>query len=140
MQTEQHLQHAIQIASNAHDGQMDKLGNPYVSHCRRVASLLVSDEERVVAYLHDVPEKASAWTIDRLREEGFSAAVVAAVDALTRRAGEGDEEFVRRAISNPLAKAVKRADLEDNLVQAEEAGQPTDKYIRGLEIVTDDER
>ncbi len=54
---------------------------------------------------------------------------------MTKRVGEDDDDFVRRAIANPIARAVKKADLEDNLVQAEEAGLETAKYLRGLEII-----
>jgi (p)ppGpp synthase/HD superfamily hydrolase len=137
MQSEQHLQHAIQVAAEAHDAQQDKLENPYFDHCRRVANAVSGDEEKIVAYLHDVPEKASAWTLDRLKEEGFSQAVIAAVDALTKREGEEEEHFVRRAISNPLARSVKKADLEDNLDQAQRSGGDTSKYERGLAIIAD---
>lgn len=135
MQIEQLLQRAIQIAAEAHKGQQDKVGNPYFDHCRRVAELVMGDEERLIAFLHDVPEKGSGWTLDRLRQEGFSQPVIAAVDALTKRLGEADDEFVRRAASNPLARAVKQADLEDNLVQAEQAGLDTSKYLHGLKIL-----
>jgi len=133
MQTEQHLQRAIQIAAEAHKGQQDKLGNPYFDHCRRVADLVVGHEERIIAFLHDVPEKGSGWTLDRLKQEGFSPSVIAAVDALTKRVGEADDAFVRRAASNPLARPVKLADLEDNRVQAEQAGLDASKYLNGLE-------
>ena len=60
MQPQQHLQHAIQVASEAHGGQMDKTGHPYVEHCRRVADLVATEEEQIVAYLHDIPEKRRA--------------------------------------------------------------------------------
>ena len=54
---------------------------------------------------------------------------------MTRRMGETDDEFVRRAASNPLALPVKRADLEDNLWQAEQTGMNPEKYQRGLDIL-----
>ncbi|MGO8514004.1 metal-dependent phosphohydrolase, partial [Rhizobium ruizarguesonis] len=73
------------------------------------------DETRTVAYLHDVVEKGSGWTLARLREEGFPPAIISAVNALTRRPAEPDDDFVRRAASNPLSLPVKRADLDDNL-------------------------
>ncbi|MGO7867492.1 hypothetical protein ACC676_39155, partial [Rhizobium ruizarguesonis] len=60
-----------------------------------------------------------------MREEGFPPAIISAVNALTRRTDEPDEDFVRRAASNPLSLPVKRADLEDNLRQAEQAGKKT---------------
>lgn len=135
MQIKHLLQRAIQIAAEAHQGQQDKVGNPYFDHCRRVAERVAGDKERIIAFLHDVPEKGSGWTLDRLRQEGFSPSVIAAVDALTRRLGEADDAFVRRAASNPLARPVKQADLEDNFVQAEQAGLDTSKYIDGLALL-----
>ena len=131
----QHLDHATQIAMEAHKGQTDKAGQPYVEHCQRVAMLVSGDEAKTVAYLHDVVEKGSGWTLDRLKEEGFPPAVLSAVDALTQRPDEPDDDFVRRAASNPLALPVKKADLEDNLQQAEQAGRKTEKYERGLDIL-----
>ncbi|AIC30889.1 metal-dependent phosphohydrolase HD domain-containing protein (plasmid) [Rhizobium etli bv. mimosae str. IE4771] len=133
----QHLDHAMQVAMDAHDGQTDKTGRPFFEHCQRVALLVSGDEARTVAYLHDVAEKGSGWTLDRLREEGFPPAIISAVDALTRRSDEPDEEFVRRAAANPLALPVKRADLEDNLRQAEQTGKDKEKYQRGLDLVRD---
>lgn len=131
----QHLDHAVQIAMEAHKGQADKTGKPYFEHCQRVAFLVSGDEAKTVAYLHDVVEKGSGWTLDRLKEEGFPPAVISAVDALTQRPDEPDDDFVRRAASNPLALPVKKADLEDNLQQAEQAGRKTEKYERGLDIL-----
>ncbi|PDT02862.1 metal-dependent phosphohydrolase [Rhizobium chutanense] len=133
----QHLDHAIQIALEAHEGQADKTGRPFFEHCQRVALLVSGDESRTVAYLHDVVEKGSGWTLDRLREEGFPSAIISAVDALTRRQDESDDDFVRRAASNPLALPVKQADLEDNLRQAEQTGQKTEKYQHGLNLLRD---
>lgn len=133
----QHLDHATQIAIEAHEGQVDKTGRPFFEHCQRVALLMSGEEARTVAYLHDVAEKGSGWTLDRLREEGFPPAIISAVDALTRRPEETDDEFVRRAASNPLALPVKQADLEDNLRQAEQAGKKTEKYQRGLDLLHD---
>jgi len=131
----QHLDHAMQIAIEAHEGQVDKTGRPFFEHCQRVALLMSGEEARTVAYLHDVAEKGSGWTLDRLREEGFPPAIISAVDALTRRPEETDDEFVRRSASNPLALPVKQADLEDNLRQAEQTGKKTEKYQRGLDLL-----
>jgi len=129
-----HLERALEIATEAHDGQRDKTGRPYIEHCERIADTVDTLDEKIVSYLHDVIEK-SGWTRARLEAEGFSPAIVSAIDALTRREEEDDLSFVRRAASNPLARAVKRADLEDNLRQASAAGLPQAKYRKGLEIL-----
>ncbi|TXI03604.1 MAG: HD domain-containing protein [Rhizobium sp.] len=130
-----HLDQAIQIALEAHEGQTDKTGRPFFEHCQRIALLVSGEEARTVAYLHDVVEKGRGWTLDRLREEGFPPKIVSAVEALTRRSDETDEEFVLRAASNALALPVKRADLEDNLWQSEQVGKSTRKYHQGLQTL-----
>jgi (p)ppGpp synthase/HD superfamily hydrolase len=129
------LSDAIKIAESAHAGQLDKIGRPYISHCRRVADKQPDEERRTIAYLHDVAERAPGWTLTRLMGEGFSPGIITAVDALTRRMGETDDAFLRRAISNPLARAVKKADLEDNLAQMREKGGNGDQYERGLRLI-----
>ena len=130
-----HLERALEIATAAHDGQKDKAGRPYIEHLQRVAEAVDTLDEKIVAYLHDVIEKAPGCTRAGLEAEGFSPAVTSAVDALTRRDGEDDDMFVRRAGANRLARPVKRADLEDNLWQALAAGLPSQKYRRGLEML-----
>ena len=125
----------MEVATAAHAGQKDKTGHPYLEHLERVAAAVDTLDEKIVAYLHDVIEKGPGWTRSRLEAEGFSPAIVSAVDALTHGEGEDDEAFVRRAASNRLARNVKRADLQDNLRQAEIARLPTGKYRRGLEIL-----
>jgi (p)ppGpp synthase/HD superfamily hydrolase len=130
-----HLERALEIATAAHDGQKDKIGRPYLEHLQGVSEAVDTLDEKIVAYLHDLIEKGPGWTRARLEAEGFSPAIVSAVDALTRRDGEDDDTFVRRAASSRLARAVKRADLEDNLRQAQAAGLPSQKYRRGLDIL-----
>ena len=70
-----------------------------------------------------------------MRSEGFAPAVLAAVDALTRQGGESYEELVMRAGANPLAKAVKLADLRDNLAVTERTGGDGEKYRIGLRLL-----
>ena len=130
-----HLAHAIEIATAAHAGQTDKTGKPYFEHCRRVADAVETLDEKIVAYLHDVLEKGEDWTLDRLEDAGFSPRVTSAVLALTKQESEDDDHFVRRAASNKLSRAVKRADLEDNRRQAIAAGKSTSKYDEGLAIL-----
>lgn len=133
----QHLDHAIQIALEAYEGQADKIGRPYFEHCQRVALLVSGDEARTAAYLHDVVEKGRGWTLDCLKEEGFPSPIISAVDALTQRPDEPDDDFVRRAASNPLALPVKQADLQDDLWQVDQTGRDAEKYQCGLHISRD---
>ncbi|MBN1659339.1 MAG: HD domain-containing protein [Anaerolineae bacterium] len=109
------LDRAILIAAQAHLGQVDKVGEPYVLHPLRVMMAVEGETEQTVAALHDVVEDSTEWTLERLRGEGFSEEVVEAVDHLTRREGETYEAFVERAAGNPIARRVKLADLADNM-------------------------
>ncbi|MCJ8518653.1 (p)ppGpp synthase/HD superfamily hydrolase [Pseudorhizobium tarimense] len=129
---------ARRIAIEAHEGQTKKTGGPIIDHVARVAAGVEGEDETIVAWLHDVVEKSPEWTLDRLRQEGFSEEVVQAVDALTKRAGEEHAELVRRASDNSLARSVKRADLADNLAQAEVSGVDASKYRIGLRILEND--
>lgn len=132
-----HLERAVEVAEIAHEGQWDKTGRPYIEHCRRIAGQVETLDEKIVAYLHDVLEKGVGWTPERLAECGFSSAVLSAVEAMTKRQAEDEAAFVRRAASNPLGRAVKRADLEDNLRQARQVGASTEKYEQGIRLLSE---
>jgi (p)ppGpp synthase/HD superfamily hydrolase len=108
------LERAIRIACEAHAGQIDKAGEPYILHPLRLMLRMATEAERITAVLHDVVED-SPFTIEDLIAEGFAREIVHAVDALSRRKGEDYMQFVRRAAEDPIARRVKRADLEDNL-------------------------
>jgi (p)ppGpp synthase/HD superfamily hydrolase len=107
------IERARAIAESAHAGQVDKAGADYITHPLRVCDAVTGEDARIVALLHDVVED-SDWTLEGLREEGFSDAVVDAVDALTHRSDEDYFDAVRRARDNELARGVKLADLADN--------------------------
>ena len=107
------LKRAIAIARKAHKGQVDKGGAPYILHPLRMMARLFTEEERIVAVLHDVVEDGGV-SLSALRAEGFSETVIAAVDSLTKRPGETYETFVLRAASNDIGRSVKLADLSDN--------------------------
>jgi (p)ppGpp synthase/HD superfamily hydrolase len=108
------LEAALALAVEAHRGQRDKAGQPYILHPLRVMMRLETDAERTVALLHDVVED-TPWTLERLREAGYPEDVLRALDALTRRDGETYEAFVERLRPDALARRVKLADLEDNM-------------------------
>lgn len=108
------LQRADEIAAEAHAGQVDKGGAPYVEHPRRVSAAVSTTPEKIVALLHDVVEDCPAWTLDRLRAEGFGEDIVEAVDAMTKRRGEDYFAAILRARANTIARQVKLADLADN--------------------------
>ena len=107
------LQRAYEIAANAHAGQIDKAGIDYINHPLTVASFVTTDDEKTVALLHDVVEDTPVTLAD-LKAAGFSDAVVHAIDCVTKREGEALRDYLLRVKSNPLATAVKLADLRHN--------------------------
>jgi len=111
------LNKAIEIASIAHVGQVDKCGNPYILHPLRVMMNFCDDKDeaaQICAVLHDVVEDTSV-TLDDLRAEGFSDDIITALDCLTRRNGENYDDFISRILTNQLACKVKYGDLADNM-------------------------
>jgi (p)ppGpp synthase/HD superfamily hydrolase len=108
------LEKAILIAVNAHQGQIDKGGKPYILHPMRVMFSRKNEVEQIIAVLHDVIEDTDV-TLDYLRREGFSEEILSALDALTRRKDESYDEFISRIIINKTACHVKLADLNDNM-------------------------
>lgn len=108
------LERAIEIAARAHAGQVDKAGAPYILHPLRLMLSVTGNDERMAAVMHDVIED-TPLTADDLRREGFSEVVVDAVLALTKQKGETRMDAARRLAPNPVARAVKLADLRDNM-------------------------
>jgi (p)ppGpp synthase/HD superfamily hydrolase len=125
------LEKAIAIAVQAHGGQFDKSGAPYILHPLRVMFGVSSETERIVAVLHDVVED-SDWTLEQLRAEGFSEPVLAALDCVTKRENEDYFDFIARIKVNQLAITVKISDLHDNMNLAR-IPDPTEKDLQRLE-------
>lgn len=105
---------AIKIAAEAHMGQSDKAGDPYILHPLRVMMQLDTETERIVGVLHDVLEDTTV-DVTELLKQGFSGQVIEAMDSVTRRKEESYFEFIQRAKRNPIGKKVKIADLKDNM-------------------------
>jgi len=108
------LQRAIAIAAKAHEGQVDKAGNPYLDHPLFVMKNVNSLEQKIVAVLHDAVED-SELTLDQLRSEGFPEILVSAIEAITKIEGEAYATYLERVIANPIALPVKIADVTHNL-------------------------
>lgn len=110
---------AKEVATQAHQGQVDKNGSPYIGHPGRVAGHVTRhaaaedlEAAQAVAWLHDVVEDTPVTLADLAQQ--FPAEVVAAVDAMTKRANEDRDAYYRRVRANRIARAVKQADLDDN--------------------------
>ena len=112
------LEDAIALAAKLHQGQKELGGRPYILHPLQVMldPTLTSNEERIVAVLHDVVEDCNI-TLAELADMGYSSAVVEALDYLTKRPHEEAdyEAFIERVSTGPLlARKVKLADLRHN--------------------------
>lgn len=138
------LEKAISIAALAHEGVRDKAGSPYVLHPLRVMAQMKTDEERIVAVLHDVVED-TGWTFDRLAAEGFGPSVLDALRSVTKRPEDEDGPndgpdvklerylaFIARAAAHPIGRKVKLADLADNM-DLSRIASPTQRDLRRLE-------
>lgn len=135
------LAKAIAIAANAHlTHAPDKGGAPYILHPLRLMLRMDSDTARMVAVLHDVVEDHAdeGYTFDFLAAEGIPGEVIAALRCVTKTgAEERDSEgkymdFVRRAATDPIARQVKIADLEDNMNLLRIAAELSDRDLARL--------
>lgn len=115
------------VAAEAHRGQVDKAGQPYLNHPKAVARALeeYGETAMMAGWLHDVVED-SRFTLEDLRDYGFPPEVVAAVDSVTRRDGETYMDMIRRAAADPLGRLVKIADVSHNSDEARLAKLPAD--------------
>ncbi|MFO7731267.1 MAG: HD domain-containing protein [Spirochaetia bacterium] len=108
------LEEAIELALEAHRGQTQRNGAPYILHSLYVMQQVNGEVRQTAAVLHDVLED-SPMTLDDLRSKGFSEQVVSLVDALSRRAAETYEQYIQRLAKTPAAIPIKLADLRHNM-------------------------
>lgn len=125
------LDKAIEIAAKAHAGATRANGTPYILHPIRVMMRHSYLVEMIVAVLHDVVEDNEDFTIDGLRQEGFSEEVLEALTVLTHVDGIPYDEYIRGIATNKLATAVKISDLRDNM-NIEELPTVKDRFLSRL--------
>lgn len=110
------LERAIEIAREAHRGQVDKAGEEYIGHPLRVMEAGRTLEEKIVGVLHDVVEDSKVWSFERLEQEGFAPEIIEALRCVTKLSAEEPyDRFIACVKGNPLAVAVKLNDLSDNM-------------------------
>lgn len=133
--SESGLQHqlmaAIRIATNAHDGQFDKIGMPYILHPMAVADTFEPDElsERIVSVLHDVLEDTS-MTVRDLSRAGITPRLCAAVESITKRKGEPLARYYARVKCDSISLRVKYRDIKHNLSYRRQKYLPLADRIR----------
>ena len=104
---------AMKIAFAAHKEQVDKSGLPYIFHPFHLAEQMETEETVCAALLHDVAEDTEI-TLEELQKEGFPRQVLAALALLTHYEAVPYMEYVAKVKENPVARAVKLADLRHN--------------------------
>jgi len=104
-----------ELAEDAHSGQADKLGDPYIWHVRDVAAGLrpLGLHLEMAGWLHDIIED-TGWTGERLLAIGVPDPVVRTVVAVTNEPGETYQEKIEKITSSEDATLVKIADNAHN--------------------------
>ncbi len=131
---------AMKLAYKAHQKQKDRSGLPYVLHPLHLAEQMDTEETTVAALLHDVAEDTD-YTLEDLRREGFPETVLEALALLTHDPAVPYLDYVRALKDNPIARAVKLADLAHNsdLSRLSKVSEKdlarVEKYRKAMEIL-----
>lgn len=133
---------ALKLCFDAHKEQLDKSGLPYVFHPFHLAEQMQTEETTVVALLHDVMEDTE-YTADDLAKMGFDGEILKALLLLTHEDSVDYMDYVAKIKTNPIARAVKLADLNHNSdltrldVVDQKALERKEKYQKAIELLID---
>ena len=131
---------ALKLCFEAHKEQVDKSGIPYVFHPFHLAEQMQTEETTVVALLHDLVED-TPYTIEDLKGMGFDENITDAIALMTHADDVDYMDYVREIKKNPIAKAVKLADLKHNSdltrldVIDEKALSRREKYLKAMALL-----
>ena len=131
---------ALKLCFEAHKEQLDQSGMPYVFHPFHVAEQMTDELSTVTALLHDVVED-TPYTLEDLRQMGFPEPVLAALALLTHGEDVPYLDYVAQIKANPIARAVKLAELRHNLdlsrlSQVDAAAlERVEKYKKAMEML-----
>ncbi len=139
------ISRAIEVASLAHDGIVDRNGRPYIMHALGVAMDGKSDDEFIVGMLHDVFEHSNdRVTAEHLLEWGFPMQVVHCVNLLTKqRSGkitQSWDDYIEGLITNPITLRVKLYDIEHNMESLRSSMSSNEDTVRMERYVVTRER
>ena len=131
---------AMRLCFQAHKNQLDKSGIPYVFHPIHLAEQMRDEETTLVALLHDVVED-SDYSLENLRAMGFGETVLEAIALMTHDEKVPYMDYVAKIKPNPIARAVKIADLKHNSDLSrldavdDKAMARVEKYARALRLL-----
>ena len=134
---------ALKLSFEAHKNQVDKSGMPYVYHPFHLAEQMTTEETVIVALLHDVVEDTD-YSLDDLKTMGFPEKVIEALALMTHDKSVPYMEYVAKIKDNPIARAVKLADLKHNsdLSRLDDVDQKAvdrvNKYKEAIMVLTED--
>ena len=132
---------AILFAFDAHRGQYDKSGLPYITHPLHVAESMETEDECVVAFLHDVLEDTDC-TVEDMINMGITNRQIAALKLLCHDEAVPYLEYVKAICADPIARKVKLADLQHNSdlsrlsVVTSQDIERAEKYKSAIQILT----
>lgn len=133
---------ALRLCFEAHKNQVDKGGSPYVFHPFHLAEQMKDESSTIVALLHDVVEDTD-YTFADLRHMGFESEVIEALRLMTHDENIPYMEYIEKIRKNPIARAVKLADLKHNsdLTRLDAVDERIlkrkEKYSRAIRLLTD---
>ena len=131
---------AMKIAYEAHKDQYDKSGIPYIFHPIHLAEQMNDESTICVALLHDVVEDTDI-TFEQLSDAGFSDEIISAIKLMTHDDAVPYMEYVIKIKANPIAAAVKLADLRHNSdltrldTVDENVKQRAEKYNKAIQLL-----
>ena len=131
---------ALKLCFEAHKNQVDKSGLPYVFHPAHVAEQMTDEATTIVALLHDVVEDTD-YTLEDLAAEGFGEDILEAVALMTHEDDVPYLDYVAKLKDNPIARAVKLADLAHNSDLSrigevdEETRERLEKYQKAIALL-----
>lgn len=112
----------------AHNGQIDKVGRPYIEHLERVASKMNTIERKIIAFMHDVVEDERITQEELHKLHFLTDHEKCCIDILNKnRTGFGicdlrllaqipkDMVYITGVRNVENTRLVKIADIEDNM-------------------------
>lgn len=133
---------ALKLSFEAHKNQVDKSGMPYVYHPFHLAEQMETEDAVIVALLHDVVEDTD-YTFDDIKKIGFSKRVIEALELMTHDKSVPYMDYVAKIKNNPIAKAVKIADLKHNSdlsrldIVDDKARKRVEKYAAAIKLLVE---
>lgn len=126
------IKSAYNLINKYHKDQLDKGGNPYITHLEFVSSKMTCQIGKVAALLHDIKEDTPI-TNEELLSNGISQEIIDIIDILTKKESDIYMDYINRIknCNNPIAIKIKLADLTHNM-DISRIPNPTEKDLNRI--------